>query len=322
MRHIITGGSGFTGKVLTRLLLETGSTVVHFDQNPIEDGIAKGDFQTVKGDIRRPDDVERLNLTAGDVVYHLAARQFANDVPKHNRDEWFSDVNVNGTQNIVDAMQKAGSKNLIFFSTDMTYGKPGICPIPPDSEQKPLGPYGKSKLLAEKILMDAEGINATIFRPRLITGYGRLGILGKLFSLIYRGLPVPMIGDGSNRYQMVGVDDCARAAILAVEKGCPPGPFNLGSKSPPTTYDLLSGIIAHAKSRSKLLPIPATAIKTVLSAMDRIGATLLYPEQFMIADADIMLETSSTVEQLGWSPSLDDVSMMNAAYDAFIATRR
>jgi len=322
MRHIITGGSGFTGKVLTRLLLETGSTVVHFDQNPIEDGIAQGDFQAVKGDIRRPDDVERLNLTAGDVVYHLAARQFANDVPKHNRDEWFSDVNVNGTQNIVDAMQKAGSKNLIFFSTDMTYGKPGICPIPPDSEQKPLGPYGKSKLLAEKILMDAEGINATIFRPRLITGYGRLGILGKLFSLIYRGLPVPMIGDGSNRYQMVGVDDCARAAILAVEKGCPPGPFNLGSKSPPTTYDLLSGVIAHAKSRSKLLPIPATAIKTVLSAMDRIGATLLYPEQFMIADADIMLETSSTVEQLGWFPSLDDVSMMNAAYDAFIATRR
>ncbi|ETC98463.1 NAD(P)-dependent oxidoreductase [Asaia sp. SF2.1] len=322
MRHIITGGSGFTGKVLTRLLLKTGNTVVHFDQKPVADGIFRERIQTVTGDIRNRDDVERLNLAAGDVIYHLAARQFANDVPKRNRDEWFSEVNVNGTQIIVDAMQKAGSKKLVFFSTDMTYGNPGICPIPPDCEQKPLGPYGRSKLLAEKILMNAEGINATIFRPRLITGSGRLGILGKLFGLIYRGLPVPMIGDGSNRYQMVGVDDCARAAMLAVRKGCPPGPFNLGSKSPPTTYDLLTGIIAHAKSRSRLLPIPAPAIKAVLSAMDRIGATLLYPEQFMIADADIMLETSGTVEQLGWSPSLDDVSMMNAAYDAFITTRR
>ena len=63
-----------------------------------------------------------------------------------------------------------------------------------------------------------------------------------------------MIGSGKNRYQMVGVDDCARAAILAVEKDCPPGPFNLGSSTPPTTRQLLLSIISSARSRSILIP--------------------------------------------------------------------
>jgi nucleoside-diphosphate-sugar epimerase len=53
----------------------------------------------------------------------------------------------------------------------------------------------------------AEGIDATIFRPRLITGPGRLGILERLFRLIRAGLPVPLIGGGNNRYQMVSVQD-------------------------------------------------------------------------------------------------------------------
>ena len=87
----------------------------------------------------------------------------------------------------------------------MTYGTPKTCPVPPDHPQNPLGPYGRSKYAAEKILLATESIRATIFRPRLITGPGRLGILGKLFTLIKAGLPVPMIGSGTNRYQMVGV---------------------------------------------------------------------------------------------------------------------
>jgi dTDP-glucose 4,6-dehydratase len=92
----------------------------------------------------------------------------------------------------------------------------------------------------------AEGwLNATIFRPRLIAGAGRLGILVKLFELIRRGLPVPMIGNGTNRYQMVAVEDCVSAALLAVE-GCPTGPFNLGSDAPPMVRDLLGGHRAGA----------------------------------------------------------------------------
>lgn len=319
MRHIITGGAGFTGKVLTRQLLNLGEEVIHFDTRPSSDPDVASKVKQMIGDVRSLDDLRRLEMKPGDMVYHLAARQFADAVPHRGRDAWFEDVNVIGTRNVVQVMQEAGTQGLIFFSTDMTYGKPGICPIPPDCPQKPLGPYGRSKLKAEQVLINAEGITPTIFRPRLITGYGRLGILGKLFKLIKKGLPVPMIGNGHNRYQMVSVEDCARAAILAAQKGCPPGPFNLGSETPPTTRELLSGIIRHAGSHSVLVPTPASFLKVILGLLDKVGLTLLYPEQFGIADADILLDTISTRRELGWAPAMDDIDMMNAAYDAFLA---
>lgn len=252
-----------------------------------------------------------------DFVCHLATRQFAGEVPSKKREEWFFDVNVNGTQKVLEYMKNSEIHNLIFFSTDMTYGIPVCCPVPADAPQNPLGPYGKGKVEAEKLIRAQDNLNATIFRPRLITGAGRLGILEKLFKLIKHNLPVPMIGNGSNRYQMVSVEDCVKAAILAIEHQFPNKAFNLGSATPPTTKELLKGIIDHAKSKSILVPCPTLPVKITLKALDSVGLTLLYPEQFGIADKDVLLETSETKEILGWEPSKDDITAMCEAYDAF-----
>jgi len=318
MRHIITGGSGFVGSALTRLLAARGAEIVNFDLVPPANQLDLRHMDVIQGDVTRSEDLERLALRSDDVVYHLAARQFAGSLPARGRCQWFRDVNVIGTRNVLGAMRVAGARHLVYFSTDMTYGIPTACPVPPTHPQNPLGPYGRSKLAAEKHIRDA-GICATIFRPRLITGPGRLGILAQLFRLIRVGLPVPMIGSGNNRYQMVGVEDCARAAILAVEKNCPRGPYNLGSNAPPTTRKLLSEIIRHAGTRSFLVPMPAALLKYVLSLLDMSGFTLLYPEQFRIADLDILLDTTETERVLGWQPLLTDIEMMNAAYDTFNA---
>jgi dTDP-glucose 4,6-dehydratase len=72
----------------------------------------------------------------------------------------------------------------------------------------------------------------SIFRPRLIIGPGRLGILSKLFTLIDANLPVPMIGSGRNPYQFISVFDCAEAARLAWRAGVPNEAYNLGSDNP------------------------------------------------------------------------------------------
>jgi dTDP-glucose 4,6-dehydratase len=66
-------------------------------------------------------------------------------------------------------MLVAGARYLVFFSTDMTYGIPTVFPVSPSHPQNPLGPYGRSKLEAERRIMIAArgGISATIFRPRL-----------------------------------------------------------------------------------------------------------------------------------------------------------
>lgn len=319
MKHIITGGSGFTGQVLAAKLIAEGAEVIIFDKKPPNDSAIGASAAFIWGDICNPNDLAKLPISQDDAIYHLAARQFADAVPARGRDQWFADVNVEGTRNVITAMQAAGARKLVFFSTDMTYGKTTISPVPPTYPQIPIGPYGASKKEAEKLLRFAPGLTPSIFRPRLITGPGRLGVLGKLFRLIKSGLPVPMIGSGNNRYQMVGVEDCARAALLAVKAECPPGPFNLGSKEPPTTRHLLQGIIDHARSRSILIPTSSAILKLVLGALDRVGATLLYPEQFEIADLDIILDTSETSKVLGWRPEMDDISMMIEAYDAAIS---
>lgn len=319
MRHIITGGSGFTGSVLIRRLLENGQQVVNIDIREPATELLKKNVQFIHGDVRDIQSLNKINLTTDDIVYHLAARQFTGAVPRKNRAEWFNEVNVKGTQAIVEQMKKTGCQRLVFFSTDMTYGIPTVCPVPAHHPQKPLGPYGNSKVLAEQIIRREKFLHASIFRPRLITGTGRSGILEKLFRLIKLGLPVPMIGNGNNRYQMVDVEDCAHAAELAVKNNCPPMNFNLGSSHPPGTKELLKSIIAHAKSKSKLVPLPASILKPVLAAMDMAGMTLLYPEQFAIADQDILLDTKLTYDTLGWSTSRSDIEAMCQAYDSYLA---
>lgn len=317
MRHVITGGSGFTGTALVRHLAKSQAKVAIFDIRKPEANSVPSSVDFVHGDITRSEALGALKLNGHDVVYHLAARQFADGVPSHGRDTWFASVNVEGTRNLLQAMQAGGAYRLVYFSTDMTYGLPADCPVKPAHPQNPLGPYGRSKLQAELLLRQAENLRATIFRPRLITGPGRLGILVKLFRLIRASLPLPMIGSGTNRYQMVGVEDCVRAAILATEAGCPPGPFNLGSEAPPTTRELLQAVIKHAKSSSFLLPLPARPLKKVLAALNSAGLTLLYPEQFEIADRDILLDTAETRHVLKWSPLHGDIEMMTAAYNSY-----
>jgi len=320
MRHIVTGGSGFVGSRLVAALRERGDHVVVYDLA----APAAADTEWIAGDIRSPAELARLGLGPEDVVHHLAARQFHGPVPRRGRDGWFSEVNAGGTATLLAAMRSGGANRIIYFSTDMTYGPPSVSPVPPSHPQMPIGPYGRSKLRAERLIGAAatdSGLQATIFRPRLIAGSGRLGILARLFSLIAHNLPVPMIGAGTNRYQMIAVEDCVAAALKAVDQGFPAGPFNLGSESPPTVRALLADLIQRAGSFSPLIPTPARAVQAVLGTLDRLGLTLLYPEQFAIANCDSLLDTATTETALGWRPARRDQDIVFDAYRHFQALR-
>jgi nucleoside-diphosphate-sugar epimerase len=322
VRHVITGGLGFVGQHLSRELSRKGEKVAIFDISEKTEAVLPG-AEFLRGDIRNPADLARIRFGKDDVVYHLAARVFHLGAPYRNRDQWFREVNVEGTRILLDAMEQAGARRLVFFSTDMVYGVPDHTPVPRTHERRPLGPYGRSKRDAEDLLNSyrQRGFKITIFRPRLITGAGRFGILLKLFWLIEANLPVPLIGNGSNRYQMVSVLDCVSAALRAVKRGFPSGPFHLGSKSPPTVRELLTNVIKRAGSRSRLISTPAVGIKVTLSVLDYCGLTLLYPEQFLIADKDYVLDLSDTVRDLAFEPAYSDEDMMVAAFNEFLRTR-
>ncbi|MGH7931311.1 MAG: NAD-dependent epimerase/dehydratase family protein, partial [Candidatus Binatia bacterium] len=197
-------------------------------------------------------------------------------------------------------------------------------PIREDHPRHPIGEYSDSKRCIEDYCMQhrRDGLRVSIFRPRLIIGPGRLGILTNLFRFIKWNLPVPMIGSGANHYQMISVFDCASAAVMSAKRGVVDGEFNLGSENPPTVRTLLNGLIERVRSRSIPVPTPAPAVKAVLRMLDSMDLSLMVPEQYEIADADYVIDIRHTKTALDWRPKYDDISMFNQAYDDFTAGRK
>lgn len=321
MKHILFGGNGFVGRYIARDLVASGEQVLVCD-------LVKGDLpiydraRFAQVDITSQASVAQVPIAADDFVYNVAARMLHPIVKRRDRYDYFYSVDYDGAVNVIEAMTRAGCNRLVQFSTDMVYGLPQTePPLRVDHPRVPIGEYSSSKKALEDYCVSqrARGLKVSIFRPRLINGPGRVGILGSLFKLIRRSLPVPLIGNGRNRYQMVSVFDCASAAVCSARKGVVDGEFNLGSADPPTVRALLTALIRHAGSKSILVPTPAAPLKMVLRAFDRLNVPLLVPEQFEVADADYVVDIEPTIRMLGWRPEHSDLDMMLEAYEQFVA---
>jgi len=320
MRHVIFGGDGFVGRHLVPRLLADGHEVVVAD---IARTAARNyrDAVFVQCDVTEPASVASVGIRADDMVYNLSAKMLSPIQVRAKRHDFFYPVNYFGTQNIIRAMDKAGAPNLVHFTTDMIYGHTRVTPMTEDHPVAPLGEYGMSKWETEKLAADwrQRGMRISLFRPRLIIGPGRLGILEKLFKLIDMNLPVPMIGSGRNPYQFISVFDCAEAARLAFKAGVPNEAYNLGSLNPPPVRKLLGDLIRHAGSRSLLLPTPAWAVKRTLDLLDLMNMPIMDPEQYLIADEECVLDVSKGRRDLGWIPQHRDEDMLIAAYSEYHA---
>ncbi len=320
MRHFIIGGDGFVGRQLAADLLAEGQQVVVADINRLHTPDRPG-LRFVAIDIRNRVSLDALDFQPGDAVYNLAAKMLSPIVTRAERHEFFWPVNFEGVKNLLDRMEKTGARQLVQFTTDMIYGHTHDIPKPESARKEPLGEYGKSKLATEQLCMEwrRKGFNITIFRPRLIIGPGRLGILVKLFKLIDMNLPVPMIGNGKNPYQFISVFDCASAAAAAWRGGFPNRDYNLGSDTPPAIRRLLGDLIKEAGSKSFLIPTPASLVKLTLTALDALNLPIMDPEQYLIADETCILDTSALRNELGWKPLHRDEDMLKAAYREYRA---
>lgn len=318
MKHIIFGGDGFLGTELTRKLVERGERVLICDekQTPQFGNYQLPGVEFIKMDVTQPDTFNPIEVEQGDIVYHFAARLLVPILPRAERSDYFWQALYVGTQNVFNWMEMAGLRNLIYYTTDMVYGHTVIHPRTEDHPCAPIGPYGEAKYQTEKLCDEyrAKGFNITLFRPRLIIGHGRLGILEKLFKLVDMNLPVPTIGNGKNFYQFISVSDCADACLAAVDKAFPNENYNLGSSNPPTVNELLRTLINEANSKSFLIPTPAFAVKAVLASLDMIGKPIMDPEQYLIADETCVLDCSKAERELNWVPKDDDTAMLLIAY--------
>lgn len=315
MKYWIFGGNGFVGRYLANALLDRKQDVVVCDLSEHIDGRITKECEYYQVDIRDRKKLDELPINETDIVINLAANQYHTKVPRDRKNYFFS-VNTVGTRNILEMIYGKGCRNYLMFTTDMTYGKPQYLPVDIKHPQNPFGPYGQSKKECEKICFEyrAKGMNITIMRPRMINGPGRLGILVKLFKLIDLNLPVPTIGNGKNHYQMISVFDCVSAILCAIDKGLPNKEYNLGSKDSPDIRTLLKGVIASAHSHSIVIPTPGKLVKWILNVFDTIGLTIMYKEQFMIADEEYVLDISETEKDLNWYPQYNDEDMLKEAY--------
>lgn len=349
-RYVVLGGSGFVGVYAIGALkmaidsarIEKGE-IINIDIAPPKNVC---DAKFIQSDIAKNIDFE---FRKDDIVVHLAVRDYAPKSPvkafsPHCLKEYFFSVNVEGTKNVIAKMKEGECENLIYFSTDMVYGKPQYLPLDSAHPRNPIGYYGLSKKVSEDFIIanrknaDADSakitaggghndshcnnshcnnsrhINATIFRPRMILGAGRYGILLKLFKLMDLNLPLPLIGQGNNCYQMVSVQDCAEAIICAIEKGIPNDEFNLGSQNPPQIKQLLTFVARESGSKSVLIPTWARGVKWILGMLELFGVPLMYKEQFEITNEQYIIDISKTQNLLGWAPKHNDKDMLLEAY--------
>ncbi|MEO9613081.1 MAG: NAD(P)-dependent oxidoreductase [Nitratireductor sp.] len=322
MRHVIFGGDGFVGRHLAPKLLAEGQEVIVADI--VRSELPHyGQAHFIHCDVTDKASVAAVGLKADDMVYNLSAKMLSPIQVRAKRHDFFWPVNYHGTENIIQEMDVRGCGRLVHFTTDMIYGHTFVWPQTEDHPANPLGEYGLSKLKTEELAAEwrTRGMKISLFRPRLIIGPGRLGILEKLFKLVDLNLPVPMIGSGKNPYQFISVFDCAEAARLGWKAGVPNEAYNLGSLNPPPVRKLLGDLVRHAGSKSFLLPTPGWAVKRTLDFLDLINLPLMDPEQYLIADEMCVLDVSKGERELGWVPAYNDGDMLIAAYDEYRAKR-
>ena len=328
MRFILTGGSGFVGSFLTKQLcyLYPKIEIHNLDVKPSKFSVKKIELERPQltnhlVDITNRNDLRKFKFEQDDVVFHLAAHIFHSQVPyRIKRNKYFEKLNVEGTKNILEEMNNNNVRRIAFLSTCMVYGTPQHKIMKTTHPLKQNGPYGSTKVKAEQLISNfgqAQQNKTLIYRPGLIAGPGRFGLLSKLFFLIKNNLPVPLIGSGKNHYQFISIYDCVDALTKFIDLNFPTGIYNLGSIKPPTVKELISSLISSVHSKSFLIPTWGYGVKQILNILDFLNITLLYPEQFLLADSEFVLDVSDLENDLGFKPKFNDKDMLLRAYKSY-----
>ena len=166
-RILVTGGAGYIGSTATAILVDRGYEVVVFDDLSMGHADAVDSHATfVEGSLLDPDAL-RSALVGCSAVIHFAGKSLVGESVE--KPELYHHVNVDGTQNLLDAMAIHGIDQIVFSSSAATYGQPIDDPITEESVASPTNPYGASKLAIDKMIT-AAGISAISLRYFNVAG--------------------------------------------------------------------------------------------------------------------------------------------------------
>ena len=265
MAVLVCGGAGYIGSHINKLLARNGYETIVFD-NLIyghREAVKWGEF--VQGDLKNPEDLNQIfEKYHIDAVFHFAAYAYVGESVREPEKYYIN--NVANTLRLLRAMRKYNCNKIIFSSTCATYGEPKKTPITEDQEQKPINPYGASKLMVERIFKDysaAYGLKFVILRYFNAAGADPDGEIGeshdpethliplildaasgkrpdiKVFGTDY---PTP---DGSCIRDYIHVYDLATAHLKALEylnQGGTSDFFNLGNAAGTSVLEAIESV--------------------------------------------------------------------------------
>src|SRR5437870_7409291 len=317
MRWGISGGAGFLGLHLARRLLADGHDVRTLDVVPLDDPGLEGSVEELRGDVRDPAAAVRL-ATGADVVVHAAAA-----LPIQATREKVRTVNVGGTGVTFAAALEAGVGRAILISSTAVYGVPKVHPLFEDSPLVGVGHYGESKIEAERVAEEAgrRGLGVVVLRPKTFVGPERLGVFEILFDWIREGRRIPILGDGSNRYQLLAVEDLVEATVAAASADVAGKTFNIGATEFGTVHSDLEALIAHAGSGSRLRRVPARPAELALRALELARLSPLAEWHYRTAHRDSFVDVSKAQRLLGFSPRLSNEQALCETYDWYLQNR-
>jgi UDP-glucose 4-epimerase len=278
---LITGGAGFIGANLVRLLLDNDHRVTIFDNDrsgaPAE-YLAGLDVERVDGDITDRAALERA-VPGHDAIVHLAAQA---GVPTSIEDpEEDARLNVMGTLRTLDVAREAGVQRFVFASSNAPLGRQE----PPSSEDKaplPVSPYGASKLAGEAYCLAYNGSwGMQTIALRFANVYGpysahKTSVVAKFIRNIKRDGKLELYGGGEQTRDFVFVGDLCRAIGLALETDVGGEVFQLGTGEETSIQTLatLLGKIAGTDISATAAPPLRGDVQRSLSSIEKIKRVL------------------------------------------------
>jgi UDP-arabinose 4-epimerase len=298
-RILVTGGAGYIGSHSCKALAEAGNEPIVYDNLSTGHASFVRWGRLVEGDIR---DRARLSGVIAETkrvaVMHFAALALVGEsVADPLR---YHDVNVVGTLRLLEAMRENGLSRLVFSSSCAVYGEPAVIPIGEATPERPVNPYGASKVACERMIRDcdgAHGLKSVLLRYFNAAGADRSAEIGEwhvdethliplaIMAATGDGPQLRIFGsdyptpDGTAIRDFIHVDDLASAHVAAVNhliRGGQAETFNLGTGTGSSVAAVVAAVgrvagrpvpVEHAPRRPgdppNLVADPARAIEAL-----------------------------------------------------------
>ena len=314
---LITGGAGFLGyHICNKLSKKFDKTIVVDIGDFIKEEYPEN-VEFFKIDIVDKEALEEIfKKIKPDLVVHAAAA-----LPLYSKKRIW-EVNFKGTQNVLELSLKHNIKRMIFISSTAVYGVPEKHPIYEDDKRIGVGPYGESKIAAEKLceMYRKEGLCVPIIRPKTFIGVGRLGVFQILYDWIENGKRIPIIGKGENRYQLLEVEDLVDSIELMLFKDAKlvNDNFNVGAKDFKTVYEDVTELCRYAKSGAKVMRTLASFVKFFLRLLEILKLSPLYKWVYGTANKDSFVSIDKMKERFNWAPRYNNQAALINSYQWYL----